>query len=106
VNLDLADIGALLVVITPLVLLLARIFAVRDGVAFEDLVVPRTDFEGRRGGVPEEEWVNWLVERLTPRDRRVPKSSSQPVAPDATPCIRPAPRQERSVRDRSSTAAS
>jgi hypothetical protein len=105
VNLDLADIGALLVVIAPLGLLLALIFAIRDGAPFEDLVVPRTDFEWR-DGVGEEEPVRWQVERLTPRDRRVPGPTSQPVAPDARPGIRRAPRQERSVRDRSGTAVS
>ena len=71
-NLDLADIGALLFVFTPLALLLLRIFLIPDGASLEDLIVPRMDFEWPRG-VQEEEPVRWQVERLTPRDRRPPK---------------------------------
>ena len=69
-NLDLADIGALLFVFTPLALLLLRIFVIPDGASLEDLIVPRMDFEWPRG-VQEEEPVRWQVERLTPRDQRV-----------------------------------
>jgi len=95
VNLDLADIGALLVVIAPLGLLMALIFAIRDGAPFEDLVVPRTDFEWR-DGVWEEEPVRWQVERLTPRDRRVSGSATQ------TGAVR---REQLVVGDRSSRPA-
>ena len=71
-NLDLADIGALLFVFMPLALLLLRIIVIPDGASLEDLVVPRMDFDWPRG-VQEEEPVRWQVERLTPRDRRPPE---------------------------------
>ena len=71
-NLDLADIGALLFVFTPLALLLLRIFVIPDGASLEDLIVPRMDFDWPRG-VQEEEPVRWQVERLTPRDQRPPE---------------------------------
>jgi len=71
-NLDLADIGALLFVFTPLALLLLRIFVIPDGASLEDLIVPRMDFEWPRG-IQEEEPVRWQVERLTPSDQRIPE---------------------------------
>jgi hypothetical protein len=71
VNLDLADIGALLFVFMPLALLLVRIVVIPDGARLEDLIVPRMDFEWPRG-VQEEEPVRWQVERLTPRVQRPP----------------------------------
>ena len=56
VNLDLADIGALLFVFTPLALLLVRIFVIPDGASLENLVVPRMPFEWPHG-IQEEEPV-------------------------------------------------
>ena len=70
-NLDVADIGALLFVFSPLALLLLRIFVIPDGASLEGLIVPRMDFDWPHG-VQEEEPVRWQVERLTPRDQRRP----------------------------------
>ena len=74
-NLDLADIGALLFVFTPLVLLLLRIFVIPDGARLEDMIMPRMEFDWPPG-VQEEEPVRWQVERLTPRDQRRPAPTS------------------------------
>jgi hypothetical protein len=82
VNLDLADIGALLFVFTPLALLLLRIFVIPDGVSLEGLILPRTGFEWPHG-VQEEEPVRWRVERLTPRDRRHPARIERSPSPHA-----------------------
>ena len=43
-NLDLADVGALLFIFSPLALLLLRIFVIPDGASLEGLIVPRMDF--------------------------------------------------------------
>jgi len=78
-NLDLADIGALLFVVTPLALLLVRVVLIPDGSSFEDLFVPRVGVEWP-SRVQEEEPVRWHVERLTPRGRRVPQQTPTPVS--------------------------
>ena len=77
-NLDLADIGAVLFVMTPLALVLVRILAIPDGASLEDLFVPRVGVEWP-SRVQEEEPVRWHVERLTPRDERVPERGPQPA---------------------------
>jgi hypothetical protein len=89
VNLDLADIGAVLFVFTPLALLVLRILVIPDGASLEDLIVPRMDFDWPHG-VQEEEPVRWQVERLTPRDRA--------PARDRRPAGHAAPRFRSAVR--------
>jgi len=91
VNLDLADIGAVLFVFTPLALLLVRIFVIPDGASLEDLIVPRMGFEWPHG-LQEEEPVRWQIERLTPRDERVPERTPQPASTHAAPGLRSAAR--------------
>ena len=104
-NLDLADIGAVLFVFTPLVLLLVRIFVIPDGASLEDLIVLRMDFEWPHG-VQEEEPVRWQVERLTPRDQRVQGAAPRPAAAHAASGLRSAVRPQPSVGDRRSKPAS
>ena len=90
-NLDLADIGAVLFVFTPLALLLVRIFVIPDGASLEDLIVPMKSSEWPHG-LQEEEPVRWRIERLTPRDERVPEHTPQPAATHAAPGLRSAVR--------------
>jgi len=104
-NLDLADIGAMLVVFTPLALLLLRIFVIREGASLEDLIVPRADFEWPRG-VQEEEPVRWQVERLTPSDQRLRERTEGSQPAHAASGLRSAVRREPSLGGRGSTTAS
>ena len=104
-NLDLADIGALLFVFTPLALLLLRIFVIPDGASLEGLIVPRTDFEWPHG-VQEEEPVRWQVERLMPRDQHLPARIERSPSPHAQSGVRSAVRREPALGDRSSKPAS
>ena len=95
-NIDVADIGVLFFVFTPLAFFLFRIFVIPDGASLEDLIVVRMDFEWPHGVQEEEEPVRWQVERLTPRDRRVSGSATQ------TGAVR---REQLVVGDRSSRPA-
>ena len=80
-NLDLADIGAVLFVFTPLALILVRIFVIPDGASLENLLAPRFDLEWPHG-VQEEEPIRWRTELLTRPDRRLPEPNRRRVAPD------------------------
>lgn len=102
-NLDLADVGAVLVVFASLALVILRIFVI-SGANFEALLVPRTGFEWPRG-VPEEP-VRWKVERLMPRDQRLPAGIDSSPLPHAPSGLRSAVRRELSVGERSSKPAS
>src|SRR4029079_12030953 len=62
-NIDLSNVAAVLVVISPLALLLVRLFAVPDGVSLDDVIPPLQELEWPRG-VQEEEPVRWRVELL------------------------------------------
>ena len=73
-ELDLTTLGAVLVAVSPLALLIIRIFVIPDGVSLEDLIAPSSDLEWPHG-VQEEEPIPWHPELLTPRDRR----ASEPI---------------------------
>jgi hypothetical protein len=71
-DVDLSNVAAVLVVISPLALLLLRLFVVPDGVSFDDLIPPLQDVYWPRG-LQEEEPVRWRIERLSaPRQVAAP----------------------------------
>ena len=67
-DIDLIDVGAVLVAVAPLTLLVGM-FA-RDSDRIDDLVLPRRELEWPRG-VQEEEPVAWVFEHLANRHRQV-----------------------------------
>lgn len=78
-DIDLSNVAAVLVVVSPLALLLIRIFAVPDGVSLDDVIPPLRELEWPRG-VQEEEPVRWRVERIRPPRQIAPaqrRASSQ-----------------------------
>ena len=76
-NLDLADIGALLVVSAPFAILLLWIVVMADGSRLEGLVISWTDVESPVR--EEDEPVRWQTELLVPRDeRRAPGPTVRP----------------------------
>ena len=82
-DLDLTTLGALLIVASPLVLLIVRIFIIPDGTSLEDLVAPRLDLEWPHG-VQEEDLVPWRTELLTPRDRRLAEPRRRQLVRDVS----------------------
>ena len=103
-NLDLADIGALLVVCAPFAILILRIFVIADGGSLDGLIVPRTDFEWPVG-VEDEEPVHWRTDVLVPRNERPPARTMEPVAKPVPSRLRPPTRRETPVGDRASRTA-
>jgi hypothetical protein len=82
-DLDLTALGAALIVVTPLALLILRIFVIPDGASLEDLIAPPLDMEWPYG-VQEEEPIPWRTELLTPRDRRVSEPTRRHVIGDVS----------------------
>ena len=67
-DIDLTNVAAVLVVLTPLTLLLVGIFVLPDGASLDHLFRPPSELEWPRG-VQEEEPVAWHIERLTQPQR-------------------------------------
>jgi hypothetical protein len=80
-NLDLADLGAVLVVSAPFALLFVWIVVMADGSRFEGLVVAWTDVESPVR--EEDEPVRWQTDLLVPRDER--RASDSTVRPEPGP---------------------
>jgi hypothetical protein len=77
-DIDPTTLGAVLVVLTPLALLIVRIFVLPDGTSLDDLIAPRIDLDWPRD-VQEEEPVPWRVERLTPRGPSIANAAPTPL---------------------------
>jgi len=77
-NIDPTTLGAVLFVLTPLALLIVRIFVLPDGTSLEDLIAPPMDLEWPCG-VQEEEPLHWQVERLSPRKPSIPTPAQTPL---------------------------
>lgn len=68
---DLTTVGAVLFVLSPLAALILRVFVMTDEEGLDRVWVPRFDLEWPYG-VPDEDFVPWHVERLTPHERGTP----------------------------------
>ena len=79
-NIDLVDLGAIVLLVVPLVVLLACLFA--DPIEL-DLDAPARVLDWPLG-VQEEEPIRWRVDALTPRNRR---ESSGAAASDGRPRV-------------------
>lgn len=74
-DIDLTNVGAVLVVLAPLTVLLVGIFAVPDAGNLDHLFPPPRELEWPRG-VQEEEPVRWRTESLTQRQRGAPTNAA------------------------------
>lgn len=85
-DIDLIDVGAVLVVFVPLAVLVGMLFMPDRG-SLDALILPRRELEMPRG-VEEDEPVPWRFDHLTTRQRRA--STTEPeVNADAVPRRRP-----------------
>jgi len=87
-DIDLSNVAAVLFVISPLVLLLIRLFVVPDGMSLDDVIPPMEELrEVWRGGLQEEEEpARWRIERLTvPRQTAALPDGASVAVEDADP---------------------